>query len=140
MSASTRSLGRLLRGAAAKPLKFSLVGVVNTAFSYGLYALLVYAGLAVPLASLLSLLAGILFSFATQSQLVFKQASAPTFLRYVLAWAFLYGFNQALVQGAMALGLNAYVAGAAATVPTVIISFFVLDRLVFRRRVPLPPL
>lgn len=136
MSASTPSLGERLRSAAAKPLKFSLVGLLNTAFSYGLYAVLVYAGLAVPLASLMSLLAGILFSFTTQSSLVFKQAGWATFLRYVLAWAFLYAFNQALVQGGIALGLNAYAAGAVAIAPTVLVSFFVLDRFVFHRRAP----
>lgn len=114
-----------------KPIRFIAVGVLNTGFSFGLYSLLIYWGAGIVLASLLALIAGIFFSFATQGTLVFKNATSTTFVRYVGAWLLLYLFNLSITTVGVWLGLNAYYAGAAAMLPTAALSYFVLDRLVF---------
>jgi putative flippase GtrA len=44
-------------------LRFLLVGVLNTAFGYLLFALLLALGLKVPLALLLATVGGVLFNF-----------------------------------------------------------------------------
>jgi putative flippase GtrA len=114
-----------------KPILFLAVGVLNSGFSFGLYSLLVYLGSGIALASLLALVAGIFFSFATQGTLVFKNATPTTFARYVVAWSVLYLCNLSIVATGVWLGLNAYFAGAAAILPTAVLSYFVLDRFVF---------
>ncbi|HEY9106435.1 MAG TPA: GtrA family protein [Roseateles sp.] len=114
-----------------KPLRFVAVGALNSGFSFGLYSLLIYWGFGIALATLLALVAGIFFSFATQGTLVFKNATPTTFVRYVVAWVVLYFCNLAITGCGVWLGLNPYYAGAAAILPTAALSYFVLDRFVF---------
>lgn len=57
--------------ARCRPLRFLFVGVLNTTFSYSLFALLVFIGLHIAAASLFAVLLGILFSFSTQGSIVF---------------------------------------------------------------------
>lgn len=60
-------------------LRFLITGGVNTAFSYSVFALLVYRGLNYALSNLFSLMLGILFSFTTQYALVFNGAGRGVF-------------------------------------------------------------
>lgn len=64
-------------------LRFVVIGVINTLFSYSLFSILIYIGLVVEWASLFSLIFGIFFSFYTQSKFVFKQPSNVAFARFV---------------------------------------------------------
>ncbi|MYN03083.1 GtrA family protein [Pseudoduganella sp. DS3] len=112
-------------------LRFLLVGGVNTAASYAVYALLLFLGLPYALANLGGLVFGIVFSFRTHSALVFRQAGGRPFPRYLLAWALLYGVNVLLIGGFMRLGLDAYWAGAAAIAPMALLSYLVQKQFVF---------
>jgi len=94
----------------------------------------VYAGLPYAAANLVSLVAGILFSFRTQSAWVFNDAHDPRLGRFILAWGVLYLLNIALISGAMRLGLDAYLAGATVLPVIVGVSYFVLQRFVFKGR------
>ena len=119
----------------SRPLRFALVGVVNTAFSYGLYTLLLGAGLGIALASAIALVAGIVFSFATQGLVVFRHASASTFVRFVLAWAAIYAANLGLIHAFMRIaGVGAAAGGALAIAPVTLLSYFIQRDFVFRRR------
>ena len=112
-------------------IRFSLVGAVNTAFSYGVYCLFLYLGLGYAVASFLALCAGILWSFVANGKLVFRQQLKGRFARYLVVWALLYGLNVALVGGLVALGCNAYLAGLIAMVPVVILAYCLQRWLVF---------
>jgi len=115
--------------------RFIAVGVVNTAFSYSLYALLIFLGLHYALANLLALIAGILFSFRTQGAWVFNNTQLKRFWRFVLAWAVIYLFNIGLIRGGLSLGFNAYIAGAMALPPSAVLSYLAQKHFVFYRRV-----
>jgi putative flippase GtrA len=115
-------------------LRFLITGGVNTAFSYSVFALLVFMGLNYALSNLFSLMLGILFSFTTQSALVFNGAGRGVFWRYVAVWAFLYFCNIAMIGGLIRLGATAYVAGALVILPTALSSFFLQKYLVFPRK------
>ena len=52
--------------------QFVLVGILNTAFGYGCFALFIYLGLHYTIAVLLGTCLGILFNFKTLGHLVFK--------------------------------------------------------------------
>ena len=117
-------------------LRFLVTGGVNTAFSYSIFALLIYAGLNYALSNLFSLMLGILFSYTTQSALVFNGTGRGIFWRYVAVWAFLYFCNVGMIAAFIHLGANAYTAGALVILPTAIASFFMQKYFVFPRGKP----
>ena len=114
-------------------LRFVLVGIGNSAFSYGAYAALLFIGLEYRVASLLALVLGIAVSFTTQGTVVFRNATRITLVKFVIAWVILYLINISLIALLMRFSLSAYLAGAVATVPVTLISYFVLKFAVFGR-------
>jgi len=114
--------------------RFIVVGMLNTAFSYSLYALLIFLGLHYALANLLALIAGILFSFRTQGAWVFNNTQVTLLWRFVLAWAVIYLFNIGVIRSGLAFGFNAYIAGALAVPPSAVLSYLAQRYFVFHRR------
>lgn len=113
--------------------RYVLVGIANTAFSYLTYVVLLFAGFDFRIANLIALLLGIVVSFATQGKFVFRNATRVTFAKFVVAWLLIYLLNISIIALLMHVSLDAYVAGAVATVPVTLISFFVLKFAVFGR-------
>lgn len=112
-------------------LRFLVMGGINTGFSYGVYALLVYCGLNYAVSNLCSLVLGILFSFRTQAAFVFQDAGRGLFMRYVTVWTILYASNILMIGSLIRLGANAYSAGALAIAPTAVLSYFLQKSFVF---------
>jgi|SRR6218665_57505 len=108
-------------------LRFLMVGVLNTGFSYSIYAFGVYLGAPLAVANLIACLVGIFFSFRTQGALVFRGADDASFYRFFGIWLFLYGFNTLLIYAFVNLGLDAYTAGLLA-LPCVVALNFVLQK------------
>lgn len=136
MAFSIASLTQPLRD--RQVVRFVLVGVLNTAFSYLVYAALLYLGLNFATANFGACALGILFSFRTQGVLVFRNPAAHLLLRYALFWLVIYLCNIGLIQLFVLLGLNAYVAGALALPPIVAMSFILQKYFVFRQSAPAP--
>jgi len=113
-------------------VRFLLVGGLNTGFSYGLYVVLVWAGMHFVAANLLATVAGILFSFRTNGRFVFRNTDASLFSRFVPAWLSLWLLNVGLIAGLVRWGLDPYSAGALALVPTVAVSYLVQKHFVFK--------
>jgi len=116
-----------------QPLRFVLVGGLNTAIAYALYALFVALGWPVAAASLGSLLLSVPIGFLTQGTMVFGGARARQLPRFIAAWALIYLANVAALWMLMRLGLNAYAAGAVALVPITVLSFVLQRGFVFGR-------
>ena len=116
--------------------RYVLVGIGNTGFSYGVYAAFLFVGLEYRVASLLALLLGIAFSFTTQGAAVFGNVSRVTFAKFLVAWMLIYLFNIAIIALLMRAAMSAYLAGAVATVPVTLVSYFILKFAVFGRRKP----
>lgn len=114
-------------------VRFGLVGMLNTGFSYAMYAGLVYLGLGYASANFIALAIGILFSFKTQSILVFNNSNNQRFMRFVLVWMVIYLFNIFLIGQFMAIGFNAYLAGALALPFAIVFSYLAQKYLVFRQ-------
>ena len=53
-------------------VRFVLVGILNTAFGYGVYCLMLWIGLSYWWATLIANVLGVLFNFKTTGVLVFK--------------------------------------------------------------------
>lgn len=113
-------------------IKFGIVGVLNTAFSYAIYAALLYVGLNYALANLGAVVLGILFSFRTQGSLVFNQTDPRLLPRFILAWATIYAINILLISQFITLGFNAYIAGALMLPVSAVLSYVIQKYFVFR--------
>ena len=124
---------RLRRLLDRQGVRFLAVGMLNTGFSYSVYAFFVWLGLSYVLANLLSLLAGIMFSFRTQGKLVFGNGDVRLFGKYVVVWLLIFLVNISCIRAALSLGANAYLAGALALLPTVALSYVLQKFVVFRR-------
>ena len=115
-------------------VRFLFVGAANTGFNILVYWAMLWCGLAVPLASLASLIVGILVNFTTQSRFVFDNRNPWKLLPYFIVWAILYAVNLALIRLLMRCGLDAYIAGFLSTPATVLLSYFLQKAFVFRRQ------
>ena len=113
-------------------VRFLLVGTLNTAFSYLVYALLLLVGLHYAVANLGAVVLGIIFSFKTQGVLVFRDPRNTLFAKYVASWIVIYGANVALIALFVRFGLNPYQAGLAVLPLIVPTSYFVQKILIFR--------
>ena len=113
-------------------MRFLAVGAANTGFNILVYWAMLWAGLAVPLASLASLVVGILISFTTQSRFVFDNRDPWKLLPYFIVWSILYAFNLGLIWLLMRCGLDPYAAGLLSTPATVLLSYFLQKTFVFR--------
>jgi putative flippase GtrA len=113
-------------------VKFVLIGVFNTAFSYSIYAGLLFVGFNYALANLIALILGIIVSFRTQGRFVFGNTDIRLGVRFLLGWGFIYAVAVLLVGWMISLGINAYSAGAVALPFTAVTSFFVQKNFVFR--------
>jgi len=117
-------------------LRYILVGIGNTIFSYGAYSLFLFLGFKFQVANLMALLLGIAFSFTTQGNVVFKNATKVTFVKFVVAWFFIYLFNISIIGALVQATISPYLAGALATVPVTLVSYFILKYAVFGRVAP----
>jgi len=113
-------------------MRFLAVGAANTGFNILVYWAMLWAGLAVSLASLASLVVGILISFTTQSRFVFDNRDPWKLLPYFIVWSILYAFYLGLIWLLMRCGLDAYAAGFLSTPATVLLSYFLQKAFVFR--------
>jgi putative flippase GtrA len=115
-------------------IRFILVGAINTAFSYGVYASAIYVGAGYALASAVSMIAGVLFSYQTTGGLVFRRAAGGSLSRFVACYVFVYIFSVILLAQMDAAGINPYLSGILVAVPAALVSYLLLKLLVFRAK------
>lgn len=129
---SWRELGEAIP--VAQFVRFLLVGLLNTAFGYGAFALLILAGLPYPLAAFLSTVAGILFNFKSYGTLVFRSHDNRLLLRFFAVYLVCYGINLIPLAWAERNGISLLVTGAVIALPMAALSFALNRRFVFPRR------
>jgi putative flippase GtrA len=98
--------------ATSRILRFVVVGGVNTAFAYAVYAVLLFVGLNYAVANLIALVAGILFGFKTTGTFVFGNADNRLLGRFVVCWVVIYLLNVSSIRKLIEMGVDRYVAGA----------------------------
>jgi putative flippase GtrA len=108
-------------------VRYVVVGVGNTGFSYAVYALILALGCSYPVASLITLIAGICLSFKTQGRFVFRNMRSSLFGRFLVSWVLIYLGHIGVVALCLRLGLNAFIGGALA-MPSNVIAGFLLQR------------
>ena len=112
--------------------KFVVVGSLNTAFSYLMYAAGLALGLHFTVANLIAMIIGILLSFKSQGALVFNNRDSKLIWRFVIAWIGIWLCNIGLIELLTRFTqANAYVAGALSLAPMIPLSFVVQKFFVF---------
>lgn len=118
-------------------IRYYSAGIVNTAFGFGLYSLLVFLGLNLFAAQIVAYVCGTAFNYFTYSRYVFTGDR-----RSPKAFAAAYIFNYLMVLGLLALihlvVKNPYAAGFLGLLIGTAINYFVLRRFVFRPPEPPP--
>ncbi|MCA8883554.1 MAG: GtrA family protein [Rhodobacteraceae bacterium] len=114
-------------------VKFLAVGVLNTAFGYVLYAVLVLAGLGPQAALALAFACGVVWNYFTHARLVFATKGAGRLPAYALVYLGLYGVNAAGLAGLLAIGLDPILAQAVLVLPAAALSFVFISRVLTDR-------
>jgi putative flippase GtrA len=110
-----------------------VVGTLGTAFSYGVYAALFFAGLNYAVSNFAGLVAGILFSFKMQGTFVFDNPDNRLIWRFVICWLVIYAANVLFIRQMLASGWSGYAAGVLAVPPIAVLSYVTQRFFVFRR-------
>lgn len=124
---------RLSRAQWLELFRYYQTGLVNLAFGLGCYALLVWIGLDIFAAQLLSHLMGMAFNYVTYSRHVFR-GSQPAKMRFVLSYAVNYLISLAILAAVSRVIASPYLAGFAAALAASVINYFALKFVVFRKR------
>ncbi|MBU3897501.1 MAG: GtrA family protein [Gammaproteobacteria bacterium] len=100
--------------------------------SYLIYALLLSVGLRYQMANLIALVIGILFSFKTQGHLVFNNRNNRLLGRFILSWTVIYVCVIFMIGRIIALGFDAYAAGALVLPFSAALSYVIQKYFVFK--------
>ena len=120
------------RAAIERIIRFCVVGLLNTAFGYGLYALFVYLGTLPELALLVATIIGVIFNFFTTGRLVFRNSDNRLFMRFAAGYTAIYVLNALALRGAISAGLGPLVAQAILLPFSVVGAFAIMRAFVFR--------
>jgi putative flippase GtrA len=112
-------------------IRFLLVGGLNTAFGYGVFALLYLVGLHYAVAGFFSTVLGVLFNFFSTGRLVFGNREVALLPRYVLVYATTYVLGTLLLRVAELLKIPILAASAVLLLPMSVVAFLLQRRLVF---------
>lgn len=114
-------------------VRFLVIGAVNTAFSYLIYALLVLIGLHYSLATLISTILGIIFNFFTTGRIVFCNMDNRRIIRFILVYALAYLVNVLFLKGLVdVLRMDKLIAGGLVTLPVAFLSYYLNSIWTFR--------
>ncbi|MFN6952141.1 MAG: GtrA family protein [Albidovulum sp.] len=109
-------------------VKFLFVGVLNTAFGFVVYALLLrVAGLPWQWALALSYVLGILWNFATHGRIVFGTRGLGRLPAYVGSYVVLFFLNRWALAAAIAAGLSELWAQALLVLPMAMVAFVLVS-------------
>jgi putative flippase GtrA len=103
--------------------RFAMVGVVNTAFGYAVFAAAIFAGMPALAALAVATCAGIIFNFQTARRLVFRYKGGGRWLRFAVTYLALLLLNFVALKLLVRLGLPQLLAQAILALPIATISF-----------------
>lgn len=112
--------------------RFLAVGLLNTLFGYGCFALLLYMGLHYAWALLFATAAGVLFNFKTIGSIVFRHKDNRLILRFVAVYAIVYVVNLAGLKILAIAGVDMYYGAATLILPMAALAYLMHKRFVFQ--------
>ena len=118
-------------------IRFGVIGCLNTAFSYIIFACFIFVGLHYMLATLLATIIGTFFSFKTLGALVFDNPDNRLVVKFFIVYGFCYFLSIGL-QYLLARYVfpNRYINGFISMFFVAAISFCLNKWVVFRKKIP----
>jgi putative flippase GtrA len=113
---------------------FVVVGVLNTAFGYALFAALYLMLQSHRAAAVLAYAGGVLFNYFSTGRLVFDSRNFRALVPFILGYLVILGLNLLLLEILVGWGVNALAAQALSLPPLVVASYLINSRIVFRQR------
>jgi putative flippase GtrA len=107
------------------------VGILNTLFSYSIYAFLLFIGLSYWGAATLSAIIGVIFNFKTTGRLVFGNQNNQLIFRFIGVNVVNYIFGISGLWIFNACGANMYFAGIIMIPPSALLSYVLSKKFVF---------
>lgn len=114
-------------------IRYYLTGLLNTAFGYGLFALLVWYAIDIFVAQLISHCLGVAFNYFTFSRFTFAGRAGSKW-RFILSYAGNYFCSLAILFVISSQLASPYLSGLLTVLIVSALNYFVLNSLVFRRR------
>jgi putative flippase GtrA len=115
--------------------KFLIVGVINTIFSYSLYAFFLSLGIHYGVAVLLSTILGVLFNFKTIGKFVFNNGSNRLIFKFIAPYVVIYFLNIGSLRVFDFFDFNMYFAGFIVTIYLSLVSFYLNKKFVFNQKI-----
>jgi len=112
--------------------RFFLVGMLNTAFGYSLFSVLIFLELHYSFAVFISTVISVLFNFKTTGKLVFKNSNNKLLFKFIGTYVFIYFLNVIFLRIFEIQNINMYIAGAVLILPMALISYIINKRFVFQ--------
>jgi putative flippase GtrA len=112
-------------------VRFLCVGVLNSAFGYGVFSLLIYAGMHYAPALLFATISGVLFNFKSTGSLVFKSHDNKLIFRFIGIYTIIYLVNLVGLKLLSFINVNIYFGGAILLFPMAVLAFILNKRFVF---------
>jgi putative flippase GtrA len=116
----------------AQFLRFIAIGLLNTAFGYGVFVIGLFLGLAPAAALAVATVLGIGFNFFTTGRLVFLNRDNRRIYRFVLVYGVVYLGNVGLLKLAEALSVPPALAQLCILPVVVVTTFLLMRSFVFR--------
>jgi putative flippase GtrA len=116
-------------------IRFLFTGGINTIFGYGVYTLLVLAGLDYQIALLISTILGVIFNFFTTGRIVFFNKNLLLIFKFILTYIVVYIVNVILLKIFVGAGLGPIISQAICLPLMVILSYVLNKYLVFKNKV-----
>ena len=112
--------------------RFIAVGLLNTAFGYGVFAFVIFCGFHYIWASLLSTVLGILFNFFATGRLVFNNHDNSRLGRFFCVYGVNFVFGLAGLALLNELRVDLYLAGLILIPPSAVLTYLLNRLFVFR--------
>ncbi len=113
-------------------VRFLAVGVLNSLFGYGCFALLLYLGVHFAVALFFATVVGVLFNFKTTGYLVFKSNDNRLVFRFAATYAIVYAVSVSSLKLLSLIGINMYYGGALLILPMAALAYILHKRFVFK--------
>jgi putative flippase GtrA len=112
--------------------RFLVVGAVNSAVGYGLFACFILLGLVPEAALLLATIFGVIFNFLTTGHFVFADRDRSRLLRFIAVYAAVYLFNALALRGLTLLAVPPLLAQLVLLPTAAVMTFVALRSFVFK--------
>ncbi len=121
------------QGSGARLARFLLIGLVNTALGYALFALFLLAGLGAQAALGLAFVLGVLWNFWAHARLVFGQGGLGRLPAYAAVYLAIWWANSRALEAAEAAGIAPLAAQAVLAPLAALAAFFLIGRVLTGR-------